>query len=154
MRDKPFLSVPKTTILTLGVGFISFGLWFISGCNPAVHQSPTPTPLPEELISFFETWNAAVESGDVGGALEYFAEGATLETVGYYHLISNGKDEIRTALEYWIGSGYVHLVDEYEFSNDEEAMYWDLEFGGDNNFCHGKVVVRSQEIVYLGFSTC
>ena len=143
-------------IWVFGTGILLLSL-LIGACASSSTRTapPTSTPQAEEFVlQFFDSWNKAVISGELDETLDYFSEDATLESVGYYHLLSTGKDEIRTALEYWIGSGYVHLLDEYEFSNDEEAMYWDLEFGGDNNFCHGKVVVRGQEIVYLGFSTC
>jgi hypothetical protein len=117
------------------------------------HLTPTPTA-DEYLASFFETWNEAVESGNIDDTLAYFAEDARLETVGYYHLVSNGRDEIRTALEHWIGSGYIHMIGDYVFSSDDEALYWDLESGEKTFFCHGKVIVRNHQIIYLGYSTC
>jgi hypothetical protein len=136
------------------VGFLISQLSILTGCAPDTIQ-PSPTPKGDELIiAFFDSWNRAVESGELEEPLDYFAEDATLETVGYYHLISNGREEIRTALEHWIGSGYLHAVDEYDISRDDEALYWNLEGGSEDNFCYGKIIIQGQKIEYLGYSTC
>lgn len=135
-------------------GILFFLLSLLTACVQGVIQ-PTPTPKAEEFIlMFFETWNDAVVSGDIDETLAFFTEDAKLETVGYYHLISNGRDEIRTALEHWIGSGYLHAVGKYDISRDDEALYWHLEGGSEDNFCYGKIIIQGQKIEYLGYSTC
>lgn len=137
-----------------GLGGIIFIPTALTACAPGSDQ-PTPTPTADEiLISFLETWNDAVETGDVEHTLAYFAQDATLETVGYYHLISKGWEEIHSALEYWIGRGVVHPLGEYALSSDDQALYWDLSEGDPNHFCHGKVILRDLKIIYLGYSTC
>lgn len=118
-------------------------------------EAAAPTLTPEDLIlDFFETWNKSVISGEVDELLGFFAENATLETVDYHHLVSTGREEIRTALEYWTSFGYHHLIDLYELSGDGDVYYWNLESDDEKAFCHGKVILRGSEFVYLGYSTC
>jgi hypothetical protein len=123
--------------------------------HPPLSETPSSTPRTDEFIlAFFDTWNKAVESGEIVETLSYFAEDATLETIGYYHLVSTGRDSILTALEHWIGSGYVHIVSQYVVSGDGDTYYWSQDSDEAKEFCYGKVIIRDLEIIYLGYSRC
>ncbi len=93
-----------------------------------------------------------MNSEEIEILLNYFSEDATAGELAWSEF--TGRDELRTWLEDFSKSKYVHKISGLEVSGDDVTFYWRRTKGGTSYLCICKVTFRDQEIIYLMASKC